>query len=155
MVNNSKEGVKQRATVGFNGELRILLRTSEIPHMYEVSRQKILQSFDRWLKNGSGWVLESVEGLTLHTAEYVSPSGSSYIETPEFIAHKKSIVNVINEDENCFKYAVTAALVYPWNAQKNGHRPSTYTDFLDKLDYTNCSTPMQIDDITKFEKIMI
>ena len=97
-------------------------------------------------------MLESVEGLTLHSAEYVSPSGSSYIETPEFIAHKKSIVNVRNEDENCFKYAVTAAQFYPWIDQNNADRPSTYKDFLDKLDYTNCSTPMQIDDITKFEK---
>jgi hypothetical protein len=92
MVNNSKEGVKQRATVGFNGELRTLLRTSEIPHMYEVSRQKILQSFDRWLKNGSGWVLESVEGLTLHTAEYVSPSGSSYIHKHLSLLHTRNLL---------------------------------------------------------------
>ena len=36
-------------------------------HILMKKIRKILQSSDRWHKNGSGWVLESVEGLTLHT----------------------------------------------------------------------------------------
>src|SRR5678815_4473154 len=36
--------------------------------------------------------------------------GSSYIPLPEYLANKKAIINMKNEDEECFKWCVTRAL---------------------------------------------
>ena len=39
-----------------------------------------------------------------------SLGGSSYIPLPDFLAAKKAIVNLKNEDNECFKWAITRAL---------------------------------------------
>ena len=36
--------------------------------------------------------------------------GSSYLPLPEWLAHKKVIINPCNKDQECFKWAVIAAL---------------------------------------------
>ena len=48
--------------------------------------------------------------LYLHTVKYVPLGGSSYIPLPKFLAAKKAIINLIIEDDECFKWAITRAL---------------------------------------------
>ena len=42
--------------------------------------------------------------------EYVPLDGSSYIPLPKFLAAKKAIINLKNEDDECLKWATTRAL---------------------------------------------
>ena len=42
--------------------------------------------------------------------KYVPLGGSSYIPVPKFLAAKKAIFNRKNEDDECFKWAITRAL---------------------------------------------
>ena len=37
--------------------------------------------------------------------------GGSYIDPPEWMKKKKATINPKNEDNKCFQYAVTAALI--------------------------------------------
>ena len=48
--------------------------------------------------------------LDLHTLKYEPLGGSSYIPIPAFLAAKKAIINLRNEDDECFKWAITRAL---------------------------------------------
>ena len=48
--------------------------------------------------------------LDLHTVKYEPLGGSSYIPLPKFLAAKKAIINLRNEDDECFKWAITRAL---------------------------------------------
>ena len=48
--------------------------------------------------------------LDLHTVKYESLGGSSYIQLPGFLAAKNAIINLRNEDEESFKWAITQAL---------------------------------------------
>ena len=48
--------------------------------------------------------------LDLLTVKYMPLCGSSYIPLPKFIAAKKAIINLKNEDDECFKWAITRAL---------------------------------------------
>ena len=77
--------------------------------MLQSSTEKINQSFDEFLKDGSGWILESIDYLRLYTAEYAPMHGNRYIPTPEAIMHKQGIVNIKNEDDRCFEYAIIAS----------------------------------------------
>ena len=42
--------------------------------------------------------------------KYVPVGGSSYIPLPKFLAAKKTIIHLKNEDDECFKWAITRAL---------------------------------------------
>ena len=99
---------------------------------------------------GSGWTLEENQGLTLEMTEYHPIGGSSYIELPKNIFDTKSIVNVQNEDKECFKWSVLAAL-HP--ADHNPQRITHYEPFTDELNFTGMEFPLTIDQISKFERL--
>ena len=48
--------------------------------------------------------------LDLHTVKYEPLGGSSYILLPEFLAARKAIINLKNEDDEGLKWAITQAL---------------------------------------------
>ena len=48
--------------------------------------------------------------LDFLTVKYEPLDGSSYILLPGFLAVKKAIINLKNEDQECFKWAITRAL---------------------------------------------
>jgi len=56
------------------------------------------------------WVFRSVVKLVLHTAEYAPIKGNSYIPLPTSLAKKRAIINMKNEDDQCFKWCITRAL---------------------------------------------
>ena len=109
MVRKTKEGVTERTTTFFHGSTRILLRASQIPEMLQSSAEKINQSFDEFLRNGSGWILESVDYLKLFSAEYAPMHGNIYIPTPEAIVTKEAVINPKNQNEDCIKYCIAYA----------------------------------------------
>ena len=54
---------------------------------------------------GSSYIFEHVDLLEYHLHKISLNRGSSYIESPEWMKHKKVIINPKNtKDNNCFKY---------------------------------------------------
>ena len=80
---------------------------------------------------------------------YTPMRGSSYVELPAVLAHKKAVINVQNEDDQCFKYAVLSAI---HNFDSHPERVSKYKKHKDELDFTGIEFPVSIDDIPKFER---
>ena len=64
--------------------------------------KKIIEDLEVYQKNGSGWYFKEVINLEIHTAEFNPMNGSSYIPLPDWISHKKAIVNIQNKDQKCF-----------------------------------------------------
>ena len=58
MVKSDKEGNNQTHIGGFSGGMQTVLRASQFKETYQNSKNKIAQSFDEFLKNGSGWILK-------------------------------------------------------------------------------------------------
>ena len=69
-----------------------------------------MESLAKFQTQGSNWSYHSVLNLDLHTVKYEPLGGSSYIPYPVFLAAKKAIINLKNEDDKCFKWAITRAL---------------------------------------------
>ena len=67
--------------------------------------------------------MERVENLYLNVATYNPIYGRSYIKTPKAIKGKRAVINVVNEDNQCFKWAVLSAL-HP--VEENAHRVLNY-----------------------------
>ena len=103
---------------------------SDFDHVYQEEVNKIWKLFDKWIKNGFGWMVNSIETFELDICRYKPTKGSSYIELPGWIKKKRAVVNVQNEDDECFKRSVLAAL-HPGN--QNAERLSKYKAFKEDL----------------------
>ena len=69
---------------------------------------------------GSSYIFERVDLLEYHLHKKGLNRGSSYIDSPEWIKHKKVTINPQNTNDNkYFQYAIIAALNY----QNINHNP--------------------------------
>ena len=73
-------------------------------------KETVLKSLVKFQRQGSNWRVRSGLGLDLHSVKFEPLEGSSYIPLPGFPAAKKAIINLRNEDDECFKWAITRAL---------------------------------------------
>ena len=65
--------------------------------------QEILYRIDNWINEGSGWIVELIESQYINISTYRPLSGSSYVKLPaEFRSPKKVLINIKNNDKNCF-----------------------------------------------------
>ena len=147
------DGNKIGVNTFFHGTMYTLLRKEEFEEAFQTSSQKIWNAFDIYLKNGSGWILEKVEKISLNTYNYQPIAASSYIPTPKAIANKKAVINVRNEsNKKCFEYSVLAALFHDKIDRKQAHNPNKYNEHLGRR-LKGCKDSMTIDDIHKFETL--
>ena len=78
----------------------------------------------------SSYIFERVDLLEYHLHKISLNRGSSYIDSPEWIKHKKVIINPQNtNDNNCFQYSIVAALNYQ-NIDHHSERISKLKPFL-------------------------
>ena len=135
----------------FNGSTQTLLHTSNLERAYDESVRKIYENVDSHIKQGSNFIIQSVEKLNVCTYRYCPIKASSYIPTPKWIQSKGAIINVKNYDSRCFEYAIlTAFRLAEDENSKNLDRVVPYKPYLGKL---KCVTPdMRIQDIPKFER---
>ena len=66
------------------------------------------------------------------------------------MARKKAIINPKNEDQECFKWAVIAALEFQ-NIESHPERISNLIKFSSKYDWPGLGFPVSFKDISKFE----
>ena len=75
---------------------------------------------------------------------------SSYLPLPNWLAHKKAIINQNNEDQECFKWAVIAASRWE-EINNNPERISKLKRFGKDFDWSGMGFPVSVKDIKKFE----
>ena len=103
-----------------------------------------------FMQAGSGWTLEENNALVLEMVEYNPIGGTSYIQLPKDVYDTKSIVNVKNDDQACFKWSILAAL-HP--ADHHAERITNYQPFEEELNFNGIDFPVTVDQISKFEKL--
>ena len=94
----------------FDSKTEVNLESTNSNELFSKMKKIVLESLAKFQRQGSNWRFRSVLSLDLHTVEYAPLGGSSYIPLPKFLAAKKAIINLRNEDDECFKCAITRAL---------------------------------------------
>merc|ERR1711867_147003 len=117
---------------------------------YEEAMDVINEKLGAYMSESSGWMMDSITNVNFNIATYNPMRGSSFIPTPQALVQKQALVNVLNEDQNCFLYSVLASL-YP--ATKHHQRVNKYKKYMDKLNYKGIEMPMAVKDIDKFERV--
>ncbi|KAK5640735.1 hypothetical protein RI129_009282 [Pyrocoelia pectoralis] len=113
---------------------------------------KIRTKIEEFAEKDSGWSLYEILHLKININSYSPLKGgiSTYVKVPHFIAIKRAVINVQNNDNCCFLWAVVSAL-YP--AQTHSERTSSYPHYSEVLKYDSIQFPIKISDIKKFEKL--
>jgi hypothetical protein len=112
---------------------------------------KLTDGIATYQREGSGWKFDGVSVCQINISKYAPLRGSSYIDLPEYIKNKKCCINVKNNDEKCFAWAVLSAL-HPVDGRNHPDRVSKYREYYDRYNWSGISFPAKITDISKFEK---
>ena len=92
-------------TAFFNGKAKTITKVDDIEPELNMSRQEILNVIDKWVSEGSGWVIDRIDSHYLNVTLYKPLNGSSYIELPTELRNpKKGLVNIKNKDAECFRW---------------------------------------------------
>jgi hypothetical protein len=65
--------------------------------------------YEQYPEDGSQFVFDSIICLEISINKYQPLNGKSYIDLPIWIRNKKAVVNVKNNDNECFAWSITAA----------------------------------------------
>ena len=126
------------------------LKSTDVDKLIQLCYDGIDGHIEAYTEKGSGWYFKEVEKLEIHTAEYNPTKGSSYIPLPDWISNKKAIVNIKNKDEKCFIWCI---LRYLHPKERDEERIKDLEKYEFSLNTKGITFPMNINDITKFEKL--
>ena len=99
----------------------------------------------------SGFTLNKIMHLYINFHRLTLTRGSSFIELLEWIKTKKAVINPQNKDEECFKWAVIAAL-YHEEIKKYHQRISKLRPYENQYNWGGLAIPVSTKKIDKFEK---
>ena len=105
-----KSGEVIAEEAAFHSGTEVNLESNDSNDLFSKMKETVLESLAKFQRQGSNWIFHSVLSLDLHTVKYVPLGGSSYIPLSKFLAAKKAIINLKNDDDECFKWAITRAL---------------------------------------------
>ena len=99
-------GKEEEAFPNFNSSVERVMEDTDLDELYERMTNECLEEMEKYQKKGSGWVLKNVESLDINIDPFNPMRAGSYFPLPYKLDIKKAIINVQNEDNECFKWAV-------------------------------------------------
>ena len=91
--------------------IKLILMETDENEIYDEMVDEIEEEMQKTREAvGSGWRFEKVIKLVLYTTRWDPINAGSYIELPEVLKNKHAIINMKNQDEECFKWCVLRAL---------------------------------------------
>ena len=136
--------------VPFASKSGIVLETTDLGELYDIAKERILENMVNFNSNGSNWKVSSILRMDINMINYNPLSASSWIELDKFLIKKKAIINMKNNDNECFKWCVTRAL-----NMKNKDNERIDKELIEKskeLNWKGIEFPFELNQIAKFEK---
>ena len=133
-------------------DLKLVLEGTDESELYNEMVEEIEEEIQKVQEaEGSGWQFLKVIKLVLHTTRWEPLYGGSYIPLDPYLANKKAIINMQNEDDKCFMWSVLRAL-YP----KDTNPQRIDNDLKSKQNSINMKGicyPVSLRDINRFEHL--
>jgi len=128
-------------TAYFNSKPQTIINNTEIPEALQSSKEQILNFVAQWISEGSGWTIESVDNHYINILKYKPMRPSSYIQLPQELRNsKKGLINMKNEDNECFRWCHIRHLnpqdKYPQRIKKSDK------EYVKNLDYSGIEFPV-------------
>ena len=134
----------------FNTKNIPIFQTTNLSDVFEENiRRPLDNKMSEFQEHGSGWSLQCILQLVININKFNPMRVGSYIELPKVIKDKKACINVKNDDELCFKWAVLAGL---YKGFKNPQNKFHYKPFENSLNFDGIKFPVSLKDVAKFER---
>ena len=127
--------------------------SSNIDEVIKVLYKSLLQKYQDNLQNkmkGSDFIFNGVNYLYYDLNKVSISKGGSYIDSPKWLKNKKSTINPKNNDNKCFRYAITLALNYD-KIDRNPQIISKIKPFIENYNWKDIDFPSRRKDWNKFE----
>ncbi|KAJ8961391.1 hypothetical protein NQ318_014636 [Aromia moschata] len=132
----------------FNTANKVIDSAADLNDVFYVFVDLMTTQMSEFEKRDSGWELQFIMYVEINLNKLCAFGGSSYIKLPSFIEKKKGIVNVHNQDQCCFLWAIISAL-HP--VRERTLDVSSYPQLSTVLDIEGMTFPVNLRDISKFE----
>ena len=130
--------------------LKLILEGTDVSDLYNEMAEEIEEEIQKVQDaEGSGWVFVAVEKIVLHTTRWDPINAGSYIDLPSFLKNKKALINMQNQDDECFKWNILRVL-----NPKDNHPERIDKDLKSKQDTLNMEGiryPVSFRGIDRFE----
>ena len=134
----------------FHSETVENLEGTDESAVFDRSIQTIEERIQNFNQRGSNWRFERVLSLDVHFTDFQPLRGSTFLPLPSKISTKKAVINIKNNDDQCFKWSVVRALN---PVAKNSERiTKELKDQSERLDWRGLKFPVKLDQIVIFEK---
>ena len=138
-------------TAHFKSKVQTIINNIKIPEALQLTKQQILNMIAQWVSEDSGWTIQSVDNHHLNIVQYQPMKGSSYIKLPQELRNsKKGLINMKNEDNECFRWCHIRHL-NPQDIHLERIKKSD-KEYINKLDYSGIEFPVTTKQQNKIEK---
>ena len=110
----SKDSDETRTMCAKSNNVEIMMG-SETDEIFEELFKSFLQRYQEGLEEsmrGKEFIFDSVDELYYDLNKISLSRGRSYIDSPKWLKDKKATINLKNNSDKCFQYALTVALNY-------------------------------------------
>jgi hypothetical protein len=132
-------------------KMKVLTQGDSIEQIWVNKLDEINNKMCEFQERQSGWALSKINKLEIQINKYVPLRGNSFIDLPNSIKRKRAIVNVRNQDEECFRWAVLSAL-FPYNTTFTPES-QIYESVRNEIQFGDIQFPINVADIKKFEAL--
>ena len=138
------------AELAFNSRMANVYNLSDMNEIVNEMIAHMKQQIENPALLNSRFVFDEVLHMDVDFHQLNLMGGSSYLLLPEWLAYKKAIINPLNEDQECFKWAVIAASRWE-DINRNPQRVSKLKKFEADFNWSGIGFPVSFKDIKKFE----
>ena len=94
----------------FHSDIEINIAEKDKNKLLDKMIARIEEVLANFQQSGSNWVFQEIRRLEIHFANWQPLGGSTFIPLPAKLKNKKGVINIKNEDNQCFKWCVVRAL---------------------------------------------
>ena len=145
-----KTGEETTTIAWFKSDTHTLINGDDTVETYDFMKEKMLESLAKFQKRGSGWRFLRIDMLDIYITKFKPLNGKGHTPLPEKRKHKKALINMLNEDDMCFKWAATRAL-NPTESNP-GRITKTLREHIEELNWDGLEFPVKLSNIGKFEE---
>ena len=105
-----KTGETIEVDADFHSDIEINIAEKDENKLLDKMIARIEEVLANFQQSGSNWVFQQIRRLEIHFANWKPIRGSTFIPLPTRLKNKKGVINIKNEDNQCFKWCIARAL---------------------------------------------
>ena len=110
-----------------------------------------MQRNAHFIREKSGLIIDKILKARFKVAQFLPLKGRGHQDVPQFLQQKRAIINVQNNDNRCFAYAILSALE-PIDSSKHPELPAWYTHRFDAYGLNDIEYPVAVNQVPDLEE---